>query len=255
MDMRRRRCLTWLAAFSMIGTMIGCHATPVRERGLSPVAQSSIERSAEHTPNISPQRAAKLALEAAFQMEKSGHERLAVEQYERARQLDPKLTQVAHRLAVLHDRQGDFARAAIEYKKALEARPKDAGLLNDMAYHCYQRGDWSGAETWLRQALAVDPKHQRAWINLGMTLAQQGKTKEGFEAFAKVVSPAEAKSNLGMILAQRGQYEDARQAFRESLALEPDSSLTRAALTRLEKPATGATVQGSKPIDARLSAN
>jgi Flp pilus assembly protein TadD len=255
MSRRRQRCLTGLAAFSMIGTMIGCQTTPSRELGLTPMAQSSIERTASHTPNISPQKAAKLALEAAVQMEKSGHERVAVEQYEKARQLDPKLTQVAHRLAVLHDRQGDFARAAIEYKKALEARPKDADLLNDMAYHCYQRGDWSGAETWLRQALAVDPKHQRAWINLGMTLAQQGKTKEGFEAFAKVVSPAEAKSNLGMILAQRGQYEDARQAFRESLALEPDSPLTRAALTRLEKPTTDATAMGSKPMSPRITAN
>jgi Tfp pilus assembly protein PilF len=247
--MRGRRLISWIAAVSVIGTMIGCHTMPVSDRDLGSAAKPLVERAAAQTPNISRKRAAELSLETAFQIEKSGYEKAAIEQYEKARQLDPKLTQVAHRIAVLYDRQGDFPRAASEYKKALEARPKDADLLNDMGYHCYQRGDWSGAETWLREALAINPKHQRAWINLGMALTRQGKTKDGFEAFAKVVSPAEAKSNLGMILAQRGQYEDAKQAFRESLALEGDSPLTRAALARLEKPATETTAMGNKPAN------
>ncbi len=255
MEKRRRSGIAWMAALSLTATTVGCRTAPVGN--FPSIAQSPGERTVAKTPNLSPQQTAKLALETAFQMEKSGHLRVAAEQYEKARQLDPKLTEVAHRLAVLYDRQGEFKQAAAEYKKAVEARPKDADLLNDLAYHYYQRGDWVLAEASLRKALAVNPKHERAWINLGMALAQQGKVEEAFKAFTKVVSPAEAKSNLGMILAQNGKNGAAKQAFRESLEMEPDAPATRAALAQLEKekPPSDATVIRSTAPPPGISPN
>ena len=109
------------------------------------------------------------------------------------------------------------------------------------------------AEASLRKALAVNPKHERAWINLGMTFAQEDKRDEAFEAFTKVVSPGEAHSNLGMILAQNGKYDEAKEAFRESLELEPDAPRTRAALAQLErdKPASDEMVIRSAAPRAR----
>ena len=68
-----------------------------------------------------------------------------------------------------------------------------------MGYFCYERGNWSEAETWLRKALTAAPKHARARVNLGMTLAQQGKSQEALAEFTAVLSPAEAQANLGMI--------------------------------------------------------
>jgi Flp pilus assembly protein TadD len=252
-----RRGVTGLIASTVVGSTIGCHTPQVVDRNLIPSVQSSADRIPPRAPNLTPERTAQLAFATAVQMEKGGHTKVAAEQYEKARQLDPKLTEVAHRLAVLYDREGDFARASTEFKKALEARPKDPDLLNDVAYHCYQRGDWSGAETRLRQALSINAKHERAWINLGMTLAQEGKVQEAFKAFTKVISPAEAKSNLGMILAQNGRYDDAKQAFRESLEMEPDAPRTRAALAQLEKkePGNGPNLIGSKAPSPAISAN
>jgi Tfp pilus assembly protein PilF len=255
MENCRRRAIAWIAGLSLFGSPIGCRTTPVGD--FPSLAQSPGDRTVARTPNVSPQRSAKLALELAIQMQKSGHDKVAVEQYEKARELDPKLTEVAHYLAVLYDRQGDFKHADAEFKKAVEARPHDADLLNDQGYHYYQHGEWAEAEASLRKALAVNPRNERAWINLGMTLAQQDEVDEAYKAFAKVVSPAEAKSNLGMILAQTGFYEDAKQAFRESLDLEPDSPRTRAALNQLEngKPASDSTLIGSKSPAAAISAN
>ena len=141
MEKQRRWGIAWIAALSLMATTTGCRTTPVAD--FPPLAQSPSGRTAARTPNLTPERTAKLALATAIQMEKSGHTKVAVEQYEKARQLDPKLTEVAHHLAVLYDRQGDFKQAAAEYKKAVEARPTDADLLNDQAYHYYQRGDWA----------------------------------------------------------------------------------------------------------------
>jgi Tfp pilus assembly protein PilF len=255
MEKHSRWSIVWIAAFSLTGMTTGCRTTPVAD--FPPLAQSPTGPNLARRPNLTPQRTAKLALETAIEMEKSGHTKVAVEQYEKARQLDPNLTEVAHHLAVLYDRQGDFKQAAAEYKKTVEARPKDADVWNDLAYHYYQRGDWAQAEAALRNSLAVNPKHERAWINLGMTFAQQDKRDEAFEAFTKVVSPAEAHSNLGMLLAQNGKYEEAKQAFRESLELEPDAPRTRAALVRLEKDnsETDQMVVRSKAPHAGVPAN
>ena len=153
---RRRWGIAGMAALSLTATTIGCRTAPVGT--FPPLAQSPGERTAAKTPNLSPQQTAKLALETAIQMEKSGHLKIAVEQYEKARQLDPKLTEVAHRLAVLYDRQGEFKHAAAEYKKAVEARPKDADLLNDLAYHYYQCGDWVRGRNLAAQGTGRQPK-------------------------------------------------------------------------------------------------
>jgi Tfp pilus assembly protein PilF len=233
MGRRMGREIALSVAVSLPAMILGCNSAPVRD--LVPVASLDDQKAPAHTPRTAAEKSATMLLQTAAQFEKKGQTGPAILQYERARQLDPKLTDVAHRLALLYDRQGDMTRAAGEFKKAMDARPKDANLLNDIGYHCYRRGDWAGAEGWLRQALALNPKLQQGWIHLGMTLAQQEKTREALDAFTKVVSPAQAKSDLGMILAQHGNVEDAKQAFRESLALEPNSARTRAALARLDK--------------------
>src|SRR5262249_57924483 len=108
--------------------------------------------------------------------------------------------------------------------------PRDANLLNDLGYSYYNHGDWQEAERWLRKSLAVDSHHQRAWINLGMTLGQQERYDESVEAFGHAVRPAEAHCNLAFILTTQGRRQEARQEYEKALALEPGQRLARAAL-------------------------
>ena len=125
-----------------------------------------------------------------------------------------------------------------EYQKLLKPSPKDADLLNDVGYCYYNQGKWSEAEKYLRQALAINPKLARAWINLGMTLAQQNRIEESLEAFAKVVSPAQAQCNLAFIWTTQGKREEAKAAYRKALTLEPNLAPARIAfLAKLEQPA------------------
>ena len=98
---------------------------------------------------------------------------------------DPGLTQVCRRLAVLYDRQCDYARALPEYEQALKLSPKDADLLNDLGYCHYGRGDWAEAEKCLRRAVALRPDHRRAWVNLGLVLGRQGRWDEAIIEFRR----------------------------------------------------------------------
>lgn len=188
------------------------------------------------TAELPPEQAAEACLATAQALEKSGHIGDAIFEYGRARNFNPKLTNIAHRLAVLYQRQGDPERALAEYRLALQATPRNPDLLNDLGYFYYERGNWANAEQYLRQAIDLDAKHMRAWGNLGLTLGQQGRVPESYEAFAKVVSPAEAHSNVGVLLAQQGKIEEARAELQKAIELDPDLKQARVVLDRLESP-------------------
>ncbi|MCS6853091.1 MAG: tetratricopeptide repeat protein, partial [Gemmataceae bacterium] len=158
---------------------------------------------------LPPHKAAEACLVTAQMLEKHGHEVEAIAEYELARSYNPKL-QVSRRLAVLYDRQCDYARAMHEYRQALKQSPKDVELLNDVGYCCYERGDWAEAEKYLRQAVQLNPSYKRAWVNLGLVLGQQERYDESYQAFAQVLTPAEARSNVGVILMQHGKFEEAK---------------------------------------------
>jgi tetratricopeptide (TPR) repeat protein len=138
---------------------------------------------------------------------------------------------------VLYDRLGNATRAVPEFERAVKEHPRDADLLNDLGYHHYNLGRWAEAEKTLRQAVEINPKHTCAWTNLGMTLAQQGRTRESLEAFGHCVGPAEAQCNLGFLLTTQGKREEAKSAYHEALRLEPGLQLAKSALAKLEEPA------------------
>jgi tetratricopeptide (TPR) repeat protein len=190
--------------------------------------------------DLSPAATAKVCLATAEALDKEGKAGEAIVLYEKARRNGAQNPQISRRLALLYDQQGDSPRALEEYKQLLKHNPKDADLLNDVGYCYYNLGKWDEAEKCLRQAVAINAGHARAWINLGMTLAQAKRTDESLEAFQKVVSPAQAQCNLAFILQTQKKYAEAKAAYRQALALEPDLSLARNALAKLEKGSTPA---------------
>jgi len=170
---------------------------------------------------LTPSQAAQLCLTTAEALEKKGYAAEAIRQYENARKHDPQMRSVSRRLAVLYDLQGDPRQAEAEYLRAQQEQPGDAELLNDLGYFHYRHDHLSTAETWLQNAIAVDPNCHRAWINLGQVLAKQGRPEESYQAFARVLRPAEAYSNLGVLLAKQGRATEARTALQHALQLDP----------------------------------
>jgi len=192
---------------------------------------------AAETRDLPAKSAAVLSLSMAEALEKDGKDADAVAYYERARQLDPALTdRAARRLAVLYDRTDNQAQALTEFQELLKKKPKDASLLNDLGYSYYNRGQWAEAEAHLRRAVAAEKGNKRAWVNLGLALAQQGKDQDGLEAFLHAVSPAEAHANLGFVLASRGMKPEAVAEYRRALELEPTLQPARTAVEKLERP-------------------
>jgi Tfp pilus assembly protein PilF len=149
----------------------------------------------------SSQTPAQASIAAGSKLERKGKVKEAIAKYEEARRLD-SAAPVAHRLALLYDRQGEVERARAEFEIALKAKPRDAQLLNDMGYFAFEHGNWSESEKLLRQSLDIDSNNERAWVTLGLVLGRQDRYGESYDALAKILSRDEARANQDAIAAK-----------------------------------------------------
>lgn len=155
-----------LLLVGFLGLSAGCTLGPPLLGSL--VKEPTPEAEAPPAPELPPGKAAQACLTTARACASKGYVREAIQEYRMARQINPDLPEVAWRLAVLYDQQGDFDRAEIEYRQALAVQPNNTELLNDMGYYHYRRGQPAEAEKYLRQALELNPGQKPAWGNLGM---------------------------------------------------------------------------------------
>lgn len=172
----------------------------------------------------------------AEQMERDGDDRQALFLYQQARSLAPQAYDYACRLSRLHDRLDEDQAALNEYRAALARRPNDADLLNDLGMFYQRRDRWAEAEPWFRKALQTAPDHDRAAINLAISLGMQDRRADSYEMFAGVVGPAAAYSNLGMLLKRQGRSELAREHLEHALRLDPSLQAARQSLATLDPP-------------------
>lgn len=183
---------------------------------------------------LPPSRSAELSIAVSDQLVARGHYTEAIHQLNLARQSNPKLD-VSPRLARLYAQAGRDREAISEYELAIQAHPRDASLYNDLGYFQYDRGNFAEAERALRKALEIEPENKRAWMNLGLAIGQQGRTRESLTAFEQAVKPAEARCNLAFVLGTQGKFDQARDLYREALQLDPGLKLARNALARLDQ--------------------
>jgi len=194
----------------------------------------------EPSKALPKKEAAQACLAVARSLEAEGHYTQAVAQFELARAYDSGLSNLSRRLAVLHSRLGNTDKAKIEFESCLKTSPNDADLLNDVAYFYLRQGDAPKAESYLRQAVLLDSKLDKAWVNLGLALAEQGRREESLEAFGKSVSPAVAHANLGVVLLRKGLRDEAEATIRQAIALDPSLQQARLALRYLEQGSSSA---------------
>jgi Tfp pilus assembly protein PilF len=178
---------------------------------------------------------ARLCAATAEDMQKKGFTEQAIFLYEKARESDPSVPNVAHHLALLYDQQGDGSRSLNEFKKALVATPKDPDLLNDFGYYYYHRGNLTDAESWYRKALAISPNHASALSNLAIVLGHQRRYQESIEMFTRVVGPAAAYSNVGVLMVEQGDLQKARDAFAQAARLDQTLKEPQAFLAYLDR--------------------
>jgi tetratricopeptide (TPR) repeat protein len=130
--------------------------------------------------------------------------------------------------------RGDFTEAVKDYENARRLEPRMIEVLmnESVAYSNMRQNE--RAEQCLRRALETEPDNAAANFNLGLLLAEEGKTDEAEKALRRAIKsdplpcgawcPAAANYNLGVILAGRKDMSEAIALCRRACELQPDEA-------------------------------
>jgi tetratricopeptide (TPR) repeat protein len=192
---------------------------------------------------------------------------VAVQQFEKASQLDPNQNVVWGRLADSYvnlantktgaDRDAALDKGVAAYQKAIELKPDAPEYHNNYALALAKQKKFSDAQAELTKAAQLDPASAgKYYYNLGAVLVNTGQTDQAIDAFKKAIDTdpnyAEAYLQYGITLMGKATLgSDGKmvpvagtvEAFQKYLELEPNGKDAATAKSMLES--IGATVDTS----------
>jgi Flp pilus assembly protein TadD len=153
-----------------------------------------------------------LLLAMAANQERHRQLSAAIASYERILELAPDHATATHRLALLHDRQGNQQQAEEYFAACQRLTPDDPNLLADLGYRAYLREDWPVAEQYFQRGLELAPKNARLHNNCGLLLARLERYPEALEEFrAGGCNRAQAAANVGHLCVIEQRWDQAHE--------------------------------------------
>lgn len=148
---------------------------------------------------------------------------LAVQEFQRAVQLDPKNEEGIRGVADAFAKLGNAAQAEEAYRKAISLRPNYWGVYSWLGTFYYDRGRYEDAVDQFKRVIELAPLNYRGYSNLGAMLIAQGRYPEAIDTLSKSIEirpNLEAFNNLGNAYFQLHRYPEAAQSFQRGLNLD-----------------------------------
>ncbi len=182
-------------------------------------------------PNLDPSARAKLHWQLAAQLEARFENERAIEQLERAAELDTSLEGVTARdAALLYTRLGELDQALAPAERAARLGAADAPLLEALGAARHRGGDAHGARAAFEQARAVAPHAPGPLMGLGAIAIEAGDDAAAgrFLEQALEVAPRHTPTRLALagLMRATGQVDAARTVL-EGNPGGPDADLLR----------------------------
>lgn len=150
-------------------------------------------------------------------------------QFERAIELDPKLSQAYANLGNVQKLSGDIEGAMSSYRKAIALQPGIADGHYNLSTLQLDMGDLDEAQKSLELALLFRPNYAEAQNNLGDIKLRKGKIEEAVSHFrqALVWNPdlPQAQANLVLALYRLGLYVEGEEVAKKALEARPDDTV------------------------------
>lgn len=134
---------------------------------------------------------------------------------------DEGLWQVHNALGVIADLDGLHVAAMNHYERALTLNPTSADVLNNMGYSSFLTDDSVAASEYLVDALRHNANHTVAWLNLGKTMARQGRYADAFNIFAERQKRPFAYHDVGYMALLNGDFLRAENYLTKALNDSP----------------------------------
>lgn len=183
-------------------------------------AQAACARAANMDPEL---REVSLALGELHRVR--GETDQAVEHYTQALD-DVALRPAAYiGLARTQSALGNNQLALDYFQRARELRPGDSAIYRELGYHQYLNDDLPHAIESFRAAATLRPDDAAPWSSLGGLYLASGDSVQASEAFHRslAIEPSYAAlSNLGTLKYDEGAYAEAAALYRRAAELDPD---------------------------------
>ncbi len=204
--------------------------------GQADAAEHEYRRAADLDPDLVE---ARVGLATSLRLQ--GRADDASREYQRAIALRPRYWMVYEAYGSFLVEQGDLMEAAAQYRRGLDLAPGNATLLSNLGAALFLSGNFAEAADAFRRSVEIGPTSEGYSNSATMYYyaGRYGDAAEMFEQAARLAPDdyqvrgnladayrhAEGKSGLA-----RAEYAKAAELARESLAVNPESALTRTAL-------------------------
>ena len=153
--------------------------------------------------------------------ESQGKHAKAIENYQKALELEPNNEPGLLSMARLHARQQQYAEAEQYYQRALAVRPQGE-LYNELASCQHQQGRTPEAMATVEKAISLEPNNQRYRNNLASMLVAGGRSEEAVQHLSQVFPPAVAHYNVAYLLFTRQDLPGAQARLQTALQIDPN---------------------------------
>ena len=181
------------------------------------------------TPEPSGAEQAKAWRDAGDAKRKLGRWAEAIEDYDRALQLDPRDARAYADRGLAKSELGRWAEAIQDLDRALQLDPRDAYACTNRGVSKARMGRYAEAIEDYDRALELDPRHVLAYVNRGTSKAELGRRAEAIEDFdlALQLDPrhALAYASRGLTKASLGQHSAALQDLDRALEHAPAAQI------------------------------
>jgi superkiller protein 3 len=198
-------------------------------QGHCTVAMGQLARAAEADPS---------APEPVYLMgvcqRKTGNLPAAMDSFKRALVLDRNYAPAYHGMGLVYVEKKQTDQAHTNLLKAVALNPADADFLNDLGVLEMRMQRAGQALQRFEQCLQIAPDHIRAKNNLAECLVRLGRAGQALDFLKQHFPPAVAYNNLGGIYVNVGSFSKARSMFERALEYDPELTVARRNLNRLE---------------------
>lgn len=151
---------------------------------------------------------------------KVGNDHEAQKHLELALESGAHLWRSHNALGVIADRQENFEIAQSHYDTALEMQPLADAVLINRGYSKYLNKNYHAAELDFR-AVIERGGNDKAWRNLGLVYASQGRYEDALETFLQIGDERDAYNATGEIAMENGDIQEALYFLTEAVRLSP----------------------------------
>lgn len=162
--------------------------------------------------------------------EKQGNYVKAIDQYNKAIELNTTFVAAYSRVGLCYAKAGQYDLAIQALKRAADLQPASATLWNNLGFAYLAKENYVQAEECFGKALLAKPSFARARMNMAIALVQQKRDTEALGHMLRVAAEPFGYYNLGAMQMAAGRCVDARESFEHALRLRVDFPAARKGL-------------------------